>query len=291
MSKRKSALEQARRGEFPARKEPVPEASFPKSPRRWSLIFLFLAISLGGCWLVFAFRPNLFGVPVYTFRQVQQFPHDPLLFTQGLFLDSDEVVYESHGQYGQSGLRKYELATGRILEQRKLDPEYFGEGLARFNDRLFQLTWKEGKALVYDLNLQPLHTFEYEGEGWGLAATETELVMSNGTHRLSFRNPETFAETRFVFVRVNGRQVAQLNELEYHNGKIYANQLYRDLVYEIDPLTGDVTAVIELQGLWPAAERPDGGVLNGIAVLPRTRRMFVTGKYCPHLFEIELIPK
>jgi glutamine cyclotransferase len=294
MTKKKSVLQQAREGKLPERVEkgsdkPVRPAS--RRPMRWDLVIVFLVISLGGSWAVLAFRPGI-SVPVYTYKVVNTFPHDPAAFTQGLLIDPDGTVYESTGQYGASTLRKYRLETGEIIRQIDLAPKYFGEGLARWGERFYQLTWKEETCFVYDSDFQPIKEFVYDTDGWGLTSTETELVMSNGTHRLSFRDPETFEERRYAWVRMGGRLVPRLNELEYYAGKIYANQLDSDLIFVIEPQTGNVLSVIDLAGLWPYKERQkEGSVLNGIAVMAGTKRLFVTGKYCPKIYELELILK
>ncbi|MCE2791342.1 MAG: glutaminyl-peptide cyclotransferase [Planctomycetota bacterium] len=294
MTKKKSVLNQAREGKLPDRSGPgTGKAVRPaaRRPMRWDLVFIFLVISIGGSWAVLAFRPGI-TVPVYTYRVVKTYPHDPNAFTQGLLIDPDGTVFESTGQYGESTLRKYRLETGELVKQIDLAPKYFGEGLARWGDRFYQLTWKEETCFVYDSEFNRVEEFTYDTDGWGLTSTETELVMSNGTHRLSFRDPQTFEERRYAWVRMGGRLVPRLNELEYYAGKIYANQLDSDLVFVIEPQTGSVLSVIDLAGLWPYKERQkEGSVLNGIAVMPGTKRMFVTGKYCPKIYELELIPK
>ncbi|MFN5322568.1 MAG: glutaminyl-peptide cyclotransferase [Planctomycetota bacterium] len=294
MTKKKSVLNQAREGKLPDRSGPgTGKAVRPaaRRPMRWDLVFIFLVISIGGSWAVLAFRPGI-TVPVYTYRVVKTYPHDPNAFTQGLLIDPDGTVFESTGQYGESTLRKYRLETGELVKQIDLAPKYFGEGLARWGDRFYQLTWKEETCFVYDSEFNRVEEFTYDTDGWGLTSTETELVMSNGTHRLSFRDPQTFEERRYAWVRMGGRLVPRLNELEYYAGKIYANQLDSDLVFVIEPQTGNVLSVIDLAGLWPYKERQkEGSVLNGIAVMPGTKRMFVTGKYCPKIYELELIPK
>lgn len=294
MSKKKSVLQQAREGKLPPREEsgaekPIKPAA--RRPMRWDLVAIFLVISIGGSWAVLAFRPGI-SVPVYTYKVVQTYPHDPNAFTQGLLIDPDGTVYESTGQYGESTLRKYRLETGEVLQQVALAPKYFGEGLARWDERFYQLTWREQTCLVYDSSFQPVREFTYDTDGWGLTSTETDLVMSNGTHRLSFRDPETFEERRYAWVRMGGRLVPRLNELEYYAGKIYANQLDSDRIFVIEPQTGNVLSLIDLTGLWPYKERQkEGSVLNGIAVMAGTKRMFVTGKYCPRIYELELILK
>ncbi len=297
MTKKKSVLQQAREGRLPERptgksgnlEKSLKPAS--RRPMRWDLVIIFLVISIGGSWVMLAFRPGL-NVPVYTYQVVRTYPHDPNAFTQGLLIDPDGTVYESTGQYGESRLRKYQLESGEISQEVELLPKYFGEGLARWDDRFYQLTWKEGKCFVYDSKFELQQEFDYDTDGWGLTSTETDLVMSNGTHRLSFRDPQTFEERRYAWVRLGGRLVPRLNELEYYAGKIYANQLDSDWIYVIDPQTGNVLSIIDLAGLWPYKERQkEGSVLNGIAVMAGTKRMFVTGKYCPRIYELELMLK
>ncbi len=297
MTKKKSVLQQAREGKLSERstgnsgksEKSLKPAS--RRPMRWDLVIIFLVISLGGSWAMLAFRPGI-NVPIYTYKVVRTFPHDPNAFTQGLLIDPDGTVYESTGQYGESKLRKYQLESGEISQEVDLLPKYFGEGLARWGDRFYQLTWKEGKCFVYDPKFQLQQEFEYDTDGWGLTSTETDLVVSNGTHRLSFRDPQTFEERRYAWVRLGGRLVPRLNELEYYAGKIYANQLDSDWIYVIDPQTGNVLSIIDLAGLWPYQERQrEGSVLNGIAVMAGTKRMFVTGKYCPKIYELELMLK
>ena len=262
----------------------------PDSGRRWFLIGLFLFITFGGSWLVLMGRQGG-GSSRHTFKLIKKHPHDQTLFTQGFVVDAEGRVYESSGQYGTSTITESELATGKQLQQKKLEPRYFGEGLTKWNDTLIQLTWQENTAFVYDLQFNELKPFEYDGEGWGLTSTPTELVMSNGTHRLAFLDPETFKETRAIWVRSGRRPISQLNELEYIGGKIFANQLNSDLIYEIDPANGNVESIIDLNGLWPESERPEKGMLNGIAFDEKSGHVLVTGKYCPFVYEIEFIPK
>ncbi len=259
-----------------------------KRPVNWNLIALFLIISIGGTYLAIAMRPPL-ELPTYTYRKLNEYPHDKTAFTQGLVEDSG-FLWESTGLYGESTIRKVDLESGEVLAQKSLDEKYFGEGLAILNDRLYQLTWKAGICFVYDRELNEVGQFKYDGQGWGLTTDGTHLILSDGTPELRFFNPETFEEVRSVWVRLGKRRVGRLNELEMFGtgGKLYANTFESDLVYEIDPKTGYVTAVIDLTGLWPRRERPRGGVLNGIAVNPKTNKMLVTGKYCPRIFEIQL---
>jgi glutamine cyclotransferase len=245
-------------------------------------------IAFGGTWLVQAIksRPD---VQRYTYKLLRQYPHDETGFTQGLVL-KDGIIYESTGKYGgESSIRKSKLTTGEILRKVPLSDRQFGEGLALVGDRLYQLTWKEGVCHVYDLDLNKVREFKYDGQGWGLTYDGQYLIMSDGTARLHFIDPETFEDQRVITVKLGYSSINGLNELEYTGGYIYANRLDWDSVYEIDPKTGDVESIIDLSGLWD--DRPPEGVLNGIAVDADSRQLIVTGKYCPHIFEIELVPK
>lgn len=232
-------------------------------------------------------------VPVYDYRVVNTYRHDRDAFTQGLvFVDGE--LYEGTGLEGGSGLRRVELETGKVLQSRPLDPSLFGEGIAVLGDRIYQLTWKNQTAVVYDREtFDPIDTFDYPTEGWGLTTDGERLIMSDGTSDLVFRDPETFAESGRVEVRYEGTPLPNLNELEFIDGEVWANVWRSDFVVRIDPATGDVTGVIDLRGLLPAADsgRRPVDVLNGIAHDPATGRIFVTGKLWPRLFEIELVPR
>lgn len=258
-----------------------------KRPVRWELVALFLLISIGGTYLAIWMRPK-HDADRYTYTVLKTYPHDAQAFTQG-FLVNDGFLWESTGRNGESSVRQIELETGKILKQHDLDEKYFGEGLTFHNDQLYQLTWTSHKAFVYDRELNPIKEFEYSGEGWGLASDGTNLIFSNGTSEIRFLDPETFETRRSIRVRRGGLRVGQLNELEFVNGNIYANVYQTDSIYEIDPKTGNVTAVIDLAGLWPESERPQDGLLNGIAFNPESKKLLVTGKLCPKIYEIELM--
>jgi len=274
--------------------EPNPFASSSRmmggaSNRRF-LIAMFFVIAIGGGMLAMMTRDQT-RLPTWGYKILRTFDHDDNAFTQGLCIDlKDGTVYESTGQYGQSSIRRVDLETGKVEKSERLGDRFFGEGLADIGDRLVQLTWKEGKAFVWSKDLKKLGEFDYVGNGWGLTYDGQHLIMSDGTTQLLFRDPVTFEIVRKVTVTRNNRLVAALNELEYVKGKVYANQLDSDNVYVIDPVTGKVLSMIDLSGLWPASERPTGGVLNGIAVNPKNSKMIVTGKYCPYMYEIELVP-
>jgi glutaminyl-peptide cyclotransferase len=238
-------------------------------------------------------RPPGTATPTYGYQVVATHPHDPGAFTQGLvYLDG--TLYEATGSSGEgpSSLRRVELATGAVQDRHDLASEHFGEGIAVVGDRIVQLTWQSQTGFVYDrATFRQLGTFRYSGEGWGLAYDGRRLIMSDGTDRLRFLDPNTFVEAGSVLVRDGGHPVDQLNELEYVDGQVYANVWRTDRIVRIDPATGQVTATVDLAGLLPAADRAGGhvDVLNGIAYDADSDRLLVTGKLWPKLFEIELV--
>jgi len=218
-------------------------------------------------------------------RVVRSTAHDPEAFTQGL-LWRDGQLFESTGRYGLSTLRQVDPTTGRVVRQVPLDSRYFGEGLALVGRRLIQLTWQRGVALVWDLGtFQQIESFTYAGEGWGLCHDGRRLVMSDGSDQLTFRDPESFAETGRIAVTSAGRPVQMLNELECVDGMVYANVWQTEEIVRIDPDSGIVTGVIDASGL---LDGPLPEVLNGIAYLPDTERFLITGKLWPRMFEVEL---
>ncbi len=231
--------------------------------------------------------------PVYGFRVVRSFPHDPNAFTQGLAVRGNRF-YESTGLYGRSSVRIVEIETGRVLARRPLPPNHFGEGLALFGNQIYQLTWHEGICHVYDATtLDRLFGLEYEGEGWGLTHDGRHFVLSDGTSTLRFMHPDSFTVLRRLKVHEAGHPLERLNELEFVRGEIWANVWHSDRIARIDPETGRVLAWIDLTGIIDL--RPDSpvepqNVLNGIAYDPDNDRIFVTGKLWPRMFEIELVP-
>jgi glutaminyl-peptide cyclotransferase len=229
------------------------------------------------------------AVPVYGYEVVNVYPHDPDAFTQGL-LFRDGVLYESTGLYGESTLRRVRLDTGEVLQERRLERRYFGEGLVDWNNRLIQLTWQENTAFVYDIEtFAVIGRHSYRGEGWGLTHDGERLIMSDGSSELRFLAPDTFAETGRLRVTEDGRPVHYLNELAMVRGEIFANVWGSDHIFIIDPQTGAVTARVDLSDLLSPAERvPPVDVLNGIAYDAGGDRLFVTGKRWPKLFEIRL---
>ncbi|HEV2128235.1 MAG TPA: glutaminyl-peptide cyclotransferase, partial [Thermomicrobiales bacterium] len=230
--------------------------------------------------------------PVWDYRVVAEYPHDTGAYTQGLVI-SDGQLFEGTGQWEESELRRVDLETGEVLQSHPLDPELFGEGIVVLADRIYQLTWQAGICFVYDREtFELLETFTYSGEGWGLTTDGERLIMSDGGSRLVFRDPDTFAVLNSVIVQDGGLPVSYLNELEYIDGEVWANIWQTDHIVHIDPATGNVTGWIDLTGLLPSdyPRAEDAEVLNGIAYDSETGRVFVTGKYWPAVFEIELVP-
>jgi glutamine cyclotransferase len=226
--------------------------------------------------------------PRYGHEIVATFPHDPGAFTQGLqFVDG--VLLESTGREN-SGVRRVRLEDGVVTHQQALGGRYFGEGLTVVGDRVLSLTWTDGVGFIWARDdLAPLGQFSYAGEGWGLTYDGRRLILSDGLARLRFLDPVTFAETGSVPVTFMGRPLDRLNELEFVDGEVFANVWQTDFIVRINPETGVVTGVIDLTGLLtdPVAN-PADDVLNGIAWDPEGRRLFVTGKLWPKLFEIRL---
>ena len=222
------------------------------------------------------------------YKIVTTFPHDPTSFTQGLVF-ADGELYESTGLNGESTLRRVEIATGRTLQRIDVPKEYFAEGLALVGDELLQLTWQHKLGFVYDRKtFKRTRTFSYEGEGWGIAFDGTSrLVMSNGTDVLTFLDAKSLTPSRTLRVRDAGESVSQLNELEWVEGEIWANVWQTDRIARISPTTGEVNAWIDLSSLYPLQQRlPPADVMNGIAYDRATRRIFVTGKKWPRLYQI-----
>jgi glutamine cyclotransferase len=246
--------------------------------------------------LSLAFAASAFAVsaaiPEYGYRVVHAYPHDPTAFTEGLFY-KDGFLYESTGLEGRSSIRKERLESGEVVQSRSIAPQYFGEGIVAWKGRLIELTWRSQVGFVYDLaTLAPLAQFQYLGEGWALTRDEHRLIMSDGTPNLRFLDPDTLKEIGRVTVTADGRPVANLNELEYVKGEIYANIWQTDRIARIDPVTGKVVGWIDLTGLLADADRTEPvDVLNGIAYDAARDRLFVTGKLWPKLYEIKLVAK
>jgi glutamine cyclotransferase len=220
---------------------------------------------------------------------VSSYPHDPDAFLQGLVWH-DGGFYESTGLYGESTVRRVAFPSGEVLRKIDVPKEYFGEGLTMVGDRLFQLTWRSKKGFVYDRDsFGLLGEFPYQTEGWGLTYDGSSLILSDGSDRLYFLDPETYQETRSLPVTLDGRPLRRLNELEWIRGEVWANVWQTDMIVRIDPATGQVVGVLDLAGLLPADRgRDSDDVLNGIAYDAESGRTFVSGKRWPLLFEIRV---
>lgn len=225
----------------------------------------------------------------YSYEVVKRWPHDRGAFTQGLVFRGGSLL-ESTGLNGHSSLREVNLETGRVLKQVALPQVYFAEGLAVVGAQIFQLTWQNQKAFVYDADtFQAQKEFAYEGEGWGLASDGQLLMLSDGTARIRFMDAATFAVKRTLEVTREGKPLDRLNELEFIHGEIFANVWQTDDVVRIDPATGIVHGVIDFSGLLGPQDRgPDTDVLNGIAYDAQGDRLFITGKRWPWVFEVRL---
>jgi glutaminyl-peptide cyclotransferase len=231
------------------------------------------------------------AIPVYGFVVKHTYPHDPQAFTQGLFF-KDGFLYESTGLQGQSSLRKVELSTGKVVQKKELATEFFGEGAAAVGQEIVGLTWTSHVGFVYDIKTFGLkRRFNYAGEGWGLASDGQQLYMSDGTPAIRVLDGKTLQEVRRIQVSADGKPIARLNELEVVDGQLYANIWGTDVIARIDPENGNVVGWIDLTGLLPAEQRANNidAVLNGIAWDAKHKRLFVTGKLWPKLFEIELV--
>ncbi|ANF55979.1 glutamine cyclotransferase [Brevundimonas naejangsanensis] len=234
-------------------------------------------------------RPAPAPIPVYGYEVVRAFPHDPAAFTQGLVIRNG-VLIESTGR-NPSSVRRVRLEDGVVLQSHELDPEYFGEGLTEKDGRVFSLSWINGVGFIWNADdLKPVSRFAYAGEGWGLTHDGSRLILSDGSATLRFLDLDTLAETGRVAVTLNGRPLGRLNELEWIDGEVWANVWQTDFIVRIDPASGQVVGVIDLTGLLPRdqAKDPLDDVLNGIAWDAKNRRLFVTGKNWPTLFEIKL---
>ncbi|QXP74281.1 glutaminyl-peptide cyclotransferase [Tenacibaculum sp. HL-MS23] len=235
---------------------------------------------------------------VYSYTIINTFPHDKDAYTQGLEY-KDGFLYETTGRKGESTLRKVDLKTGDVLQKIDLDKEYFGEGMTIYNNKVYWLTWQARKGFIYNLDtFKQIGEFDYNksNQGWGLTHNETELIKSDGTNKIWFLNTENQTEKRSIQVYTNKYSVDNLNEIELINGKIYANKWQQNSIVIINPETGVVEGVANLNGLRDIVAKnqqldPNDDVLNGIAYDKENNRLFVTGKHWGKLFEIELIKK
>ena len=230
-------------------------------------------------------------VKVYGIEVVAEYPHDTEAYTQGLFFDGNQL-YESTGLHGKSSFRKVDLATGNVLRRLDFDEKYFVEGSVMYKDNLYILTWDSRVAFLYDANtLEYKSSWRYPREGWGITTDGRQLIASDGSANLYFLD-EKFTQKDKKLVTVDGRPVRWLNELEYIDGKVWANVYTSDEIVIINPKSGKVEGVVDCRGLLPKEQRkPSTDVLNGIAYNPETGKIYLTGKNWPKLYEIRLVEK
>ena len=268
------------------KKTPRPIKAQKSAIRKLLPLIFLLCLAASGVAVFQTSRP----APIYRYRIVNTYPHDPAAFTQGLVFE-DGFLWEGTGLEGQSSVRKVDLKTGTPVMSVSVPAPYFGEGITLWKGCLIQLTWKSGIAFVYDAAaLKRVSQFKFSGEGWGITHDDKNLIVSDGTSQLRFLDPETFRESRRLEIRDKDMPIDYLNELEYVKGEIYANVWKTDRIARISPKTGQVTGWIDLSGLL-ADERNEGrkvDVLNGIAYDSQNDRLFVTGKLWPKLFEVQL---
>lgn len=262
--------------------------------RRISIMVKFinnLALTLFACIVAFSAAAQE-DVPRYGYEIVKTYPHNIEFFTQGLVFH-EGFLFEGTGKKGFSSLNKLNLDDATVQQSRPLSRRYFGEGIEIVGDRVFQLTWQANMVFVYDLEtFEPIGNFYNSTEGWGLAYDGQQLILSDGTAMLQFMDPETFAPVRTIQVELNGNPINYLNELEFINGEIWANVWQTDFILRIDPLSGTVNSIVDLNGLSQQTTLGSNeAVLNGIAWDAVEERLFVTGKHWSNLFEIKLIER
>lgn len=283
-----------------------PKSTDADKRRRVSIVALALTVTVAVVFLIFLLlRPGPPAQPntssnsnqntvvaraqQVSYEVVSSYPHDPTSFTQGL-LWHDGSLYEGTGLEGQSKLRRLEFPSGKVLKEINLSSEYFGEGLALVDNRLIQLTWKSHRGFVYDLDsFKRLQEFAYDTEGWGLTYDGSNLILSDGSSNLFYLDPQTFKPIKKLAVTMNGQPLTEINELEFIEGEIWSNVWQTDLIVRIDPSTGRVTSFLNLKGiLAPSDKTGREDVLNGIAYDAEKKRIFITGKLWPRIFEIRV---
>ena len=232
------------------------------------------------------------AAPIYGYKVVAAYPHSTDSYTEGFFY-LDGLFYEGTGLQGHSAVLVIQPETGQPVQRLPIAPQYFGEGIVDWGPNLYEWTWQSHIGFVYDrFSLRKIREFTYAGEGWGMTRTAKEIITSNGTATLRFRDPATFRETRHIVVKDGEHVIDQLNELEYIKGEIYANIWHSDRIACINPRNGHVIAWIDLTGLLPDDQKMNAeAVLNGIAYDAKRDRIFVTGKQWPKVFEIKLVAR
>lgn len=251
-----------------------------------------LSIVWSVAWISIVLCTGCSAAPVAGYRVVASYPHSTESYTEGIFY-LDGLFYEGTGRKGHSAVMAIQPETGRPIQQLDLPAQYFGEGIVNWGANLYEWTWQSHTCFVYDrFSFRLIKQFSYTGEGWGMTRTSREIITSDGTSTLRFRDLETFHETRHIVVRDGTRPIDQLNELEFIKGEIYANVWHQDRIARISPQDGHVIGWIDLTGLLPDDEKVDGeSVLNGIAYDAQHDRLFVTGKQWPKIFEIKMVSR
>ncbi len=260
------------------------------------LSLCLLILSCGSAPKKSSTAPKPTPAQVSSYQIISTNPHDPSAFTQGLVFHNG-TFYESTGQYGESTIRKVDVGTGKVLKSVSVPETFFAEGMTILKDKVYQITWREQRAFVYDLNLKAIKEMAYKGEGWGLTNDGTNLILSDGTHVIRYLNPETFETEKTITVLDDrGKPLMYLNELEFVRGEIWANIWHSEQsinkpnhIARIDPNSGKLLGWINLTGISPddVARDPEN-TLNGIAYDAATDRIWVTGKQWRNLFEIKL---
>ena len=230
------------------------------------------------------------AAPASGYKVVAKYPHSTESYTEGFFY-LDGLFYEGIGLNGRSAVLAIQPETGKVLQRVDLPAQYFGEGIVDWGANIYEWTWQSHICFVYDrFSLRLIKQFSYSGEGWGMTRTAKEIITSDGTSTLRFRDPATFKETRHIVVKDGGKSIEQLNELEYIKGEIYANVWHEDRIARISPADGHVIGWIDLTGLLPDDQKVNNeSVLNGIAYDAKRDRLFVTGKQWPAVFEVKVV--
>lgn len=254
------------------------------------LLALLLCLASLNCQTQTASNRSVDGIPVYGYEVVHSWPHDAKAFTQGLVFQDGKLL-ESTGQEGRSSLRRVEVETGKVLQKIDVPSPYFAEGITLLKGKIYQLTWQHQLGFVYDAwTFEKIGQFNYQGEGWGLTNDGQSLILSDGSNRVRFLDPDNFQVRKTIAVADRSGPVIEINELEYVHGEIYANIWHADRIARIDPQTGSVVGWINLAGLLsPGEVQDEEAVLNGIAYDEASGRLFVTGKLWPKLFEIRVV--
>ena len=232
------------------------------------------------------------AAPVFGYKIVAKYPHSTESYTEGFFY-LNGLFYEGTGREGHSAILVTQPETGKVMQRLEIPAQYFGEGIVDWGPNLLEWTWQSHIGFIYDrFSLRKLREFTYSGEGWGMTRTATQIITSDGTATLRFRDPETFRETRHIVVKDGARTIDQLNELEFIKGEIYANIWHSDRIARISPKDGHVIAWIDLTGILPDNQKINAeSVLNGIAYDPQHDRLYVTGKQWPAVFQIKVVAR